>query len=302
MTAILEGYDAGYVARVSRVLEPVTRLYFRYRLRGTERIPDRPALFVCNHSGLGTAELLCMIPAFFRLFGDRREARGLMMDLFLKWPGMRGFWRKVGALPASPENGRAAIGAGHDVFVFPGGDIDTCRPFYEPRSVHFGSRRGYVRLALETGVPVVPVATIGSHWSWLMLPGGGAIARLFDTKRRFRIERLPLPVNALVILLAFALLLLHVIPVWLDVLVVLAALLPTPARITQEILAPIDLAKETAHLETLEEKLEHGHELVYGKLAHAVRTMEHDTAIIPEAQPTLESASAASLRSPRRRR
>src|SRR5579863_8419161 len=137
-SSILDGYDPEFVRRAGPVLRPLTRLWFRFELRGKERMPRSPVLLVANHSALGTAELLCFIESFPRLFGEDRKMRGLMMDMFLKWPGMKAFWRRVGAVPASMESGRAALAAGCDVLVFPGGDIDTCRPFYEPRAVHFG--------------------------------------------------------------------------------------------------------------------------------------------------------------------
>jgi hypothetical protein len=272
---ILDGYDEAYATRVARILGPLTRTYFRFRLRGAERVPPAPVMVVANHSALGTAELFCLLGAWRDVFGAR-PARGLMMDLFLRLPGMSAFWRRVGAIPASPANGRAAISAGMDVLVFPGGDIDTCRPFHEPRDVHFGERRGYARLALETGAKIVPLATIGSHWTWLMAPGGGALARLLGTKRRGRIERLPLPLNAFAIVILLVLTLAGVLPVWLDAVFVVLALLPTPARITSELLVAIDPRAATAHLEREEDKVAEVHRLVYGALSLAVRTMRHD--------------------------
>jgi hypothetical protein len=51
---------------------------------------------------------------------------------------------------------RAELAAGRDVITFPGGDLDAGRPFHLPRVVRFGNRRGYAKLALEAGVPIVP--------------------------------------------------------------------------------------------------------------------------------------------------
>lgn len=269
----LDGYDAAYVDRAARRLE-LLRRWFRYELRGSERVPASPVLIVANHSALGVAELLCMLPAMRRSFPDR-EWRGLMMDMFLKWPGMHAFWRKIGAIPASPANGRAALARGYDVLVFPGGDIDACRPFYEARKVHFGARRGYVRLALEAGVPVVPLATIGSHWTWAMAPGGALLARALLLKRWARIERFPLPLNLLAMGVLLVLVLRGAIPVWLDVIAVVLLLVPPPARITSELLPPIDLVAATAGIVDDAERIEAAHRLVHGALTEAVRTMDH---------------------------
>jgi 1-acyl-sn-glycerol-3-phosphate acyltransferase len=280
MASVLDGYDADFVRRAGRFLSPILRVYFRFELRGAERMPPSPVLIVANHSALGMAELLCFIATFPRVFGLDRKFRGLMMDMFLKWPGMMGFWKKVGAVPASPANGRTALAAGCDVLVFPGGDIDTCRPFYQPRHVHFGARRGYIRLALEQGVPIVPLATIGSHWTWLMAPGGGLLARLLCLKRLARIERVPIAFAWLIILMSFVALLEGWISPLADALIVALALLPNPVRITSEFLPPIDVAARTAHLEG-DARIEAAHELVYGTLADAVRRMQHGRPLEP---------------------
>ena len=59
-------------------------------------------------------------------------------------------------------------------------------------------------------------------------------------------------------------------------LLVAFGLLPTPARISSEMLAPIDVAALTAHLPTMQQRVELGHELIHGALQEAVATMSHD--------------------------
>jgi 1-acyl-sn-glycerol-3-phosphate acyltransferase len=150
--------------------------------------------------------------------------------------------------PASREDAVVALKAGHDVLVFPGGDLDACRPFYQPRGVHFGPRRGYIRIALQAGVPVVPVATIGSHYTMLMAPGGAWLARILGLKKLLRTERVPLPLH-----------------LW-----------PPPVRITSEALPAMDVIAAAAGMEDEAARVERAHELVYGAIRDAVANMRPD--------------------------
>ncbi len=271
-----EPFDAERFEQVGRVLDPLTRRYFRYNLRGVDRLPERPCLLVGNHSALGTAELLCLAGGWYRHFGVARPASGLMHDFFITAPVVGPFFSAIGAVRASHSNARAAFANGHDVLVFPGGDLDACRPFYKPREVCFGQRRGYVRLAIEANVPVVPLATVGSHYTWLMLPGGALLARLLRADRSFRCERIPLPAGPLLALAAAVAAIAGAVTWPVAALLVAFGLLPTPARISSEMLAPIDVAALTAHLPTMQQRVELGHELIHGALQEAVATMSHD--------------------------
>jgi 1-acyl-sn-glycerol-3-phosphate acyltransferase len=273
---VSNAYDPRFFDLAGRASYWLTRLYFRARVRGLDRLPPGPCLLVANHSALGTIELLCLLGGFHAHFGRRRRFVGLAHDLTVGIPIMGHFYRAVGAVTATRENGLAALRAGHDVIVFPGGDLDACRPFYQPREVFFGERRGYIRLALEAGVPIVPLATIGSHYTWLMAPGGRALARAPFVRRFFRTDCVPLPMGpAVAVAAAVAAGVAHVIPWTLAAAAITAGLLPTPARVTTEALPPIDVADATAHVEGDGERVEAGHALVYGALRHAVANMAH---------------------------
>jgi hypothetical protein len=95
---------------------------------------------------------------------------------------------------------------------------------------------------------VVPLATIGSHYTMLMAPGGATLARLLRLKRYFRNERLPLPMH----------------------------LLPPPVRITSELLPPLDLERAAPAASGERERIERAHQLVHGTLVEAVAAMRHD--------------------------
>lgn len=276
MTAPLDQRRPDAVAAAARVLGPVTRRAFRYALRGMDRVPEGPCLFVGNHSGAGVIELLCMLPAWHARHGEERPVWALANKVSLAYPVIGNWLRTVGGVPASYEHGREMLARGRDVMVFPGGDIDSFRPFYQHRKVIFGKRRGYVRLALEMGVPVVPVATIGAHYTYLMAPGNAWLADKLSLKRRARLESAPVTLGLLGTVLATGATALALVDPLVLVGAAIAAAVPLPVRITSEMLAPIDLARELPASLSNEERVERGHELIHGALQRAVTEMRHE--------------------------
>lgn len=275
MHPIDEHYRPGFARAFGRWLARVNGVWFRYQLRGTWRVPAGGCLFVGNHSAIGIADVLCLLGGWTLAFGTTRRAVGMMHKMFVQAPIVGHIARAFGAVYADPENAREALARGWAVACFPGGDLDACRPVTEARLVHFGPRRGYVRLALAQGVPVVPVATVGSHYTYTLLPGGAWIARVTRMKRWARCERFPLVLGVLGAFAIDALAVAGIVPWWCVALAAVAALVPNPVRITTEILAPIDVCALTAHITDPAARVEAAHALVYGALSEAVATIQH---------------------------
>ena len=99
----------------------------------------------------------------------------------------------MGIVRASRTISREILGTWrHDLTVMPGGDKDAWRPFSERYQVNFAGRTGYAKLALEMGVPVVPVAHAGAQSSLVVLSDGTPIARALGFHRLVRAEVYPL--------------------------------------------------------------------------------------------------------------
>ena len=77
-----------------------------------------------------------------------------------------GWCRRRGATPPT------SCAPARSPIVFPGGDHDAYRPTRQSAVVDFAGRTGYVRSALEAGVPIVPVVSIGGQESQLYLARG----------------------------------------------------------------------------------------------------------------------------------
>src|SRR3954454_13899755 len=106
-----------------------------------------------------------------------------------------GILRRYGGLAASHENARKAFDLGAPVLVYPGGDYETFRPSWHSDRIEFGGRRGFIKLALEREVPIVPVVAIGGQETALFLTRGERAAKLIGIDKLTRIKVLPVSIG-----------------------------------------------------------------------------------------------------------
>ena len=78
-------------------------------------------------------------------------------------PSVAQIMEKVGALAAHPRPAMAAFERGASVLVYPGGGNDAFRPFHQWDKINFAERKGFIKLALKCGVPIVPKVSVGAH-------------------------------------------------------------------------------------------------------------------------------------------
>ena len=240
--ADLDERDPDYIRESLPRLWLLASLYFRAEVRGLGNVPEEgPVLLVGNHSGGNlTPDTGVFTLAFSTYFGVERAFYQLAHNLVLSMPGLS-FLRKFGTVAASHENARKALQSGAAVLVYPGGDYEVHRPSWQGRKVDFGGRKGFLRLALEEGVPIVPVVSIGGQETALFLSRGERLAKGLALDRLFRLKVLPISIA----------------PPWgLNVGDMLGHL-PLPAKITVEALPPIDLRREFGDDPDLDEVYEH---------------------------------------------
>jgi 1-acyl-sn-glycerol-3-phosphate acyltransferase len=191
-----EGYDAVCVERaktwLGRLFGPDG--HYPVRAQGLDALPSDPALFVSNHSG-GSTVLDCVGLAFawYDHFGRSRPLHFLAHEILLATSLTGPFFHKVGVLRASRHLAHQALGEwGRDVAVMPGGDRDTWRPWKDRYRVEFAGHTGYARVALKSGVPIVPVAHAGPHDTFMVLTDGRRIAKRLRLHDLFRIDVFPI--------------------------------------------------------------------------------------------------------------
>jgi 1-acyl-sn-glycerol-3-phosphate acyltransferase len=221
----VDEWDPDYIRRALPVMGPLFRRYFRGEVRGLEKIPaEGPVLIVGNHSG-GTmiADTFVFTMSFYEHFGAERRFHQLAHDIAVKFPGAG--IRPFGTVQASHENAMAAFDKGAAVLVYPGGDYETFRPSWESDQVDFGGRKGFIKLALEAGVPIIPLVAIGGQESGLFLTRGEAAAEALQLDKKARLKVLPISVGP---------------PFGINILD-FPLRIPIPAKITIEVLDPINL-------------------------------------------------------------
>ncbi len=170
--------DPKVVASMAPLLKLVTS-YFNSEVRGWENLPTKgPMLIVGNHSGgAETNDLAYFLDRWIEERGIGEPLYSLAYDLLFTYPVWGPRMRKLGIIPANPENARAALERGAAVVVFPGGDYEVFRPWSERNRIEFGGHVGFIKVALATGVPVVPMTIHGAHQSTVVLTRGRRIAR-----------------------------------------------------------------------------------------------------------------------------
>jgi 1-acyl-sn-glycerol-3-phosphate acyltransferase len=166
-----------------RVVAPVVRLLWRPTISGTEHFPtDRPFLLVANHSaGVGLAEILSLAS----LYLDRGTTwatipiAGFAHPAGFASPAGRWVHRHVGSVPSTRDAALECLSRGISVLVFPGGDHESLSPIWRANQVDFAGRTGFLKLALEAQVPIVPLAIRGGAYTAPIVARGKWLATAF---------------------------------------------------------------------------------------------------------------------------
>jgi 1-acyl-sn-glycerol-3-phosphate acyltransferase len=242
LRADLDDRDPDFIREHLPLAWLLSSIWFRGEVRGMGRIPeDRPVLLVGNHSGGNiTPDTVVLTLAFNAYFGVERPFYQLAHNLVLA-SRYGQYLRRFGTVAASQENARKALDAGAAVLVYPGGDHEVHRPSTQANRIDFDGRKGFVRLALEAGVPIVPVVSVGGQETALFLSDGRRLARLLQLDRLFRLKVLPISIA---------------LP-WVINVGDFLGHLPLPAKITVEVLEPIDLRKRFGRDPDVDEVYEH---------------------------------------------
>jgi 1-acyl-sn-glycerol-3-phosphate acyltransferase len=125
---------------------------------GADNIPDRPCLFIGNHS-LFALDGMLLAPLMLEEYG--RFLRGLGDKFLFTVPAVRDRIVQQGAVVGHPEVCSAMMEAGQDLMVFPGGAHEAVKPSAEKYTLQWRERYGFVRLAAKHGYTIMPLAMVG---------------------------------------------------------------------------------------------------------------------------------------------
>jgi 1-acyl-sn-glycerol-3-phosphate acyltransferase len=242
LSADLDDRDPDFIREQLPLAWIASTLWYRAEVRNMGNVPEQgPVLLVGNHTGGNMSPEVLVLPlAFSTYFGVERSFYQLAHNLVLASP-FGPYLRRFGTMAASHEHASQALEAGAAVLVFPGGDWEVHRPSWKGGKIDFAGRKGFIRLALKAGVPIVPVVTVGGQETALFLSRGAWLAKLTRADKLFRLKVLPISIA---------------LPWGLNVGDLLGHL-PLPAKITIEVLEPIDLHEQFGEDPDPDEVYEH---------------------------------------------
>jgi len=173
------GLDQEFLDAVRPLLEFLYYKYWRVEVSGLENVPaEGRALLVSNHSGQLPFDGAMIGLAVYNEHPARRLVRTLYADWFPTLPFISATFEKLGQVMANEENGIRLLEADELVAVFPEGYKGVGKLFSERyRLARFG-RGGFVRMALRTQAPIIPVSVVGAEETYIALRKSPTLAKL----------------------------------------------------------------------------------------------------------------------------
>ena len=176
--------DKAFLSRVTPLFK-LLRLYSRLEVNGLERIGEKGAILAANHTGwIGLDYAYAALSVYD---GKKRIPRGMAHTTWFKRQATKEFARRLGLFEANKDTLRNMVQSDELVLLFPEGEQGAFKGDGE-RYVLQPFARGYIRVAMETGVPIIPVAIIGGEEA---NPSSGRI----DSYEQLLDLSLPMPQN-----------------------------------------------------------------------------------------------------------
>lgn len=153
------------------------RLYFRSVVRGVEDLPRGRSLIIANHSGQLPFDGMMIAAAMMLDANPPRLPRAMVERWTVELPFVSVLFPRVGQVLGSPENARRLLRRGESLIVFPEGSRGISKTYRERYQLtEFGL--GFMRLALETNTPIVPVSVVGAEEQYISIANFRRLARI----------------------------------------------------------------------------------------------------------------------------
>jgi 1-acyl-sn-glycerol-3-phosphate acyltransferase len=169
------GHDARLSEAVAPLVDFLYSRWFRVEVEGAANVPAGGALLVANHAGALPLDGPMLHEALRRERPELPEARWLAEDQVFYAPLLGTLFNRLGAVRASPDSATRLLAEGRPVLIFPEGIQGIGKPFRDRYRLQRFGRGGFVKLALRTGKPILPVAIMGAEETLPLLgklPGG----------------------------------------------------------------------------------------------------------------------------------
>lgn len=157
------GVSQTHLVQFFSLLKLLYRHYFRVRPHHIDRVPDTGrVMLVGNHSGGLPVDGGMLLTSLLLDKDPPRLAHGMVEKFANQWPFLSTWFSRIGQFTGLPEHAVALLEADRALMVFPEGARGTGKLYSQRyQLVDFGT--GFVRLAMQTGTPIVPFAFIGGE-------------------------------------------------------------------------------------------------------------------------------------------
>ncbi len=172
------GFDPGTARYVLALSAFLHRFYFRTEVFGAENVPEGRVLVIANHSGQIPLDGVLIGASLMLDAEPPRFPRSMVERWSAELPFVSVLFPRCGQVVGSPDNARRLLCNEEALVVFPEGSRGISKTYdkaYQLQS--FGL--GFLRLALETGTPIVPVAVVGGEEQLVSVGNVKTLAKLF---------------------------------------------------------------------------------------------------------------------------
>ncbi|HEY8091519.1 MAG TPA: lysophospholipid acyltransferase family protein [Polyangiaceae bacterium] len=171
------GLDPQWAKYALATVAMLHRKYFRSDVHGIENVPSGRILLVANHSGQVPLDAALIGAAMFMDAEPPRIVRAMVEKWAVSLPFVSLLFTRVGQVVGVPENATRLLAQGEALLVFPEGARGISKTFDQRyKLTEFGL--GFMRLAIETETPVVPVAVIGAEEQYVSFANVESLAKL----------------------------------------------------------------------------------------------------------------------------
>jgi 1-acyl-sn-glycerol-3-phosphate acyltransferase len=163
------GYHPDFVRQIAPLAQWVHRRYFRTEVFGIEKVPERGrVLLIANHSGQLPVDAMVLAISMLIDAPEPRLVRGMVERFVPRLPWASVFMARGGQILGDPDNCRRLLENEEAVMVFPEGARGISKPSSQAyKLTEFGY--GFMRLAIETNTPIVPVGIIGAEEQYVRI-------------------------------------------------------------------------------------------------------------------------------------
>lgn len=173
------GYDAEVFEALRPFFDFLYSYWFRVSVTGIEHVPDYGrALLVANHSGQLPFDGGMVMMSVLNQHPNQRLVRSLYATWFPTLPFLSTLFEKIGQAMASVENGTRLLQQDELVGVYPEGFKGVGKLYSERYKLARFGRGGFVKMALNTQAPIIPVSVVGAEETYISLYKSETLAKL----------------------------------------------------------------------------------------------------------------------------